>query len=221
MIENQNYSDQNKTKQNKSNIIKVIIGILIVVIITIIIAVVTKHKNSDYSQLEEIAAKKYFENGFISVNELYIKAGKSDVDEVQTMQVSLKKALDEYFATTSETTVSAETILSMMENPYGLRVDFNGLVVSGYRYSPVDETFTKEDGAYRNMAVTEGLIESRIYENDNKKIMVQRIEKTGDNTYKVTADIGADETIVEDKVEMIVKLNGEEIALESVNIFDK
>lgn len=213
--------NKNQKKDSNSNIIKIIIGIIVVGIVAIIITMISRTKSNNEGNLEKIAAKKYFENGFISVNELYIKAGNSDIDEVQTMQLSLKRALDSYFASSNERTVKAETILGMIENPYGYRIDLNGMLVSGYTYSPENDTFTVEEEANTRMAVIENTASAKINENDNKKIMVQNIEKTGDNTYKIIANIGFDKNSVNDKAEMIIKIDGEEIVLESAKILDK
>ena len=51
------------------------------------------------------------------------------------------------------------------------------------------------------MAVVESGFSAKLNENDNKKLFVKNIEKTGEDAYKVTADIGLDKNSVDDRNE--------------------
>jgi hypothetical protein len=178
----------NKKKEEKSKIVLGVSIIAIIAIIIIIIVAIVLLKNGT-SSLESLAAKKYFEESFLDVNQLYMMAGKSDVDEVQYMQFQLKKALDSYFETSSETTVDANVIMGLINNPYNYNVDFNGLLASGYEYSQVDNSFTKVDGAYSDLAVIEDNTNLTVENYNDQTIEVEKIKKTGKDTYKIYANL--------------------------------
>ena len=210
-----------KSKQAKINTKPIILcGIIALVIVIIAIVLIIKSRGTDVSELEEIATKKYFEEGFIDVSELYMQAGASEIDEVQYIQAQTKQALDEYFATTTETTVDADAIKGTIENPYNYTIDFNGIIVSGYEYSQENNTFTKVDGANSNMENIEANVNMITTNYDSQKIVVEKIEKTEDNKYKVYANLveenGTGEAIAQ--AEITVRIENNEIVLDGCTI---
>lgn len=223
MIKDNKTNNKKLTKTGATRLI--IIAVFVALIITIIVQGI-KLKNAKGDELQEIATKKYFESGFVSVSELYMKAGKADVDEVQFMQAALKSALDQWFATNGGETVEGSQIMGMISNPYNFNVDFNGLLVSGYEYSLENDTFRKVDGANSNLGNIEANTNMTISNYDGQKIMVNDIKKTGKNTYKLFANIvrdsgqPGDEANIEAKSEINVKIENNEIVLESAEISD-
>lgn len=223
MIKDNKTNNKKLTKTGAMRLI--IIAVFVALIITIIVQGI-KLKNIKGDELQEIATKKYFERGFVSVSELYMKAGKANVDEVQFMQASLKSALDEWFSTNGGETVQGTQIMGMINNPYNFNIDFNGLLVSGYEYSLENDTFRKVEGANKNLENIEANTNMTMANYDEQKIMVQEIEKIDKNTYKLHANIVTDngqpdyDANVDAKAEITVKIEDNDIILESAEISD-
>ena len=212
--------ESKKVMNNKKARLFLVCGIVLILLVILIIVLVVKSNGKDISELEEIATKKYFEEGFVDVSELYRGAGVSDVDEVQYMQAQTKLALDNYFATSDEDTVDAGIIMNSIDNPYGYTIDFNGITVSGYEYSQENNTFTRVEGANSNLENIEANINMTTANYDGQKISVDKIEKVEDNKYKVYANLvegNEGETVVA-KAEMTVSIEDGEITLDECTI---
>lgn len=212
-------SKKKKKVMNKKNIRLIIAGIILILLIVLIVVLVIS-KEKDISKLEEIATKKYFEEGFIDVNELYMMSGESEIDEVQYIQAQTKRALDDYFENSGENTVDADVISGSINNPYDYTVDFNGILVSGYEYSPEDNTFTKVEGANIELENIEANTNMITENYSSQRISVEKIEKVEKDKYKVYADIveGDNDETVAAKAEMTVRIEDEEIVLDTCNI---
>lgn len=202
--------------------IVVIAIILVVVLIVVISKCFSKSNELKFDEFEKAAIYGYLENDFLDISKIYQVSGKSNYNELQVFQSKLKQALDSYFSTHSEKTVSTSTILGMVNSEYiPASVDFHGIVVSDYEYDPQTDSFVKSIGANANIAGIEADVNSVNY--SDKKASVQKIEKTSDNKYKVSFNvvnsiIGNDS--VEDTGEAIISVQDGKLVLDSCTLND-
>lgn len=211
-----------KNLDSQKLIIALIAIIIIVVVIFAIIKIFSKDKALEFNDFEKAAIYGYLENTVLDMQEVYQLSGTSQYNELQIFQANLKQALDSYFATSSDTSVSTSTILGMINsNSIPTSVDFHGIVVSDYEYNPETDSFEKAPGANANLAGIEADASSITY--SDKKASVQKIEETDDNKYKVSFNVVnsmIDDEVVEATGEAIISLQDGELILESCTIND-
>lgn len=211
-----------KNLNSKKLIITLISVIAIVVVIFSIVKLFSKDNSLEFNDFEKAAIYGYLENTILNMQEVYQVSGKSQYNELQIFQSSLKQALDSYFATSSENSVPTSTILGMVNsNNLPASVDFHGIVVSDYEYNPETDSFERAPGANANLAGIEADANSINYL--DKKASVQKIEETPEHKYKVSFNIVnsiiGDEAI-ESTGEAIIALQDGELILESCTLND-
>lgn len=214
-------------KSNKNvNIQKMIIVVIaILIVIAIVFAIVkgsSKEKALDFNDFEKAAIYGYLEDSLLDVQTIYQKSGASPYNELQIFQANLKQALDSYFATSTESSVSTSTILGMVNSSsIPASIDFHGIIVSDYEYNPETDSFEKAPGANANLAGIESDANSIDY--SDKKASVQKIEETDNGQYKVTFNIVnrmIDDATAEATGEAILSLQDGKLVLESCTIND-
>lgn len=214
-----------KTKKQEIDYKKIAIILLVVILVIILIAFIqNKIKNNKELKLDEFektAVYGYLEENVLDVFTLYQLSGKSEFDEIQIFQSKLKQALDQYFAGRTETSVKTDIILGMIDEKYVPEsVDFHGILVSDYEFSPENDTFIKSIGAYPGMSNIETDINGTDY--SNKKADIQKIEIQEKNKYKVTFNIidnmMLENSIIDSSGEAIVLFKEGNIKIESCNI---
>ena len=205
---------------------KLIAGLItIVLIIAIIFAIInafSKNKSMEFNDFEKAAIYGYLEDSILDMKEVYQISGKSQYNELQIFQANLKQALDSYFATSTDTSVSTSTILGMVNSSnLPSTVDFHGIVVSDYEYNPETDSFEKAPGANAGLSGIEADANSINY--SDKKASVQKIEETEDNKYIVSFNIVnsmIDNGNVEATGEATITLQDGKLVLESCTIND-
>ena len=140
---------------------------------------------------------------------------------MQVFQSKLKQALDSYFASNSSANeVSTSEAMSLVDARYvPSGVDFHGIIVSDYTYNPENDTFIKTPGANANIAGIEAEVNSIDY--SDKKAIVQNIEKTSDDKYKVIFNIVnsmIDNPTPEATGEVILSIKDDEFNIDSCTI---
>ena len=209
-----------KNLDSQKLIIALIGIIIIVVVICAIIKIFTKDKALEFNDFEKAAIYGYLENTVLDMQEVYQLSGTSQYNQLQIFQANLKQALDSYFATSSDTSVSTSTILGMINsNSIPTSVDFHGIVVSDYEYNPETDSFEKAPGANANLAGIEADASSITH--SDKKASVQKIEETEDHKYKVSFNVVnsmIDDGTPEATGEAIISLQDGDIILESCTI---
>ena len=209
-----------KWNPKKLAIFAVIMVILIVSIIRIAVYV-GNNRNLNFDTFERIAIYSYLEDDLLDVSTLYNLSGNSDYNEMQVFQSKLKQALDSYFASNSSANeVSTSEAMSLVDARYvPSGVDFHGIIVSDYTYNPENDTFIKTPAANANIAGIEAEVNSIDY--SDKKAVVQNIEKTSDDKYKVIFNIVnsmIDNPTTEATGEVILSIKDDELNIDSCTI---
>lgn len=211
-----------KNLNQKKLIVALIAIILIIAIIFAIINAFSKDNALEFNDFEKAAIYGYLEDNILDMQNVYQISGSSQYNELQIFQANLKQALDSYFATSTDTSVSTSTILGMVNSSnLPSTVDFHGIVVSDYEYNPETDSFEKVPGANAGLAGIEASANTINY--SDKKASVQKIEKTDDDKYKVSFNIVnsmIDNGNVESTGEAIILLQDGELVLESCTLND-
>lgn len=211
-----------KNLNQKKLIVALIAIILIIAIIFAIIKAFSKDNVLEFNNFEKAAIYGYLEDTILDMQNVYQISGSSQYNELQIFQANLKQALDSYFATSTDTSVSTSTILGMVNsNNMPASIDFHGIVVSDYEYNPETDSFEKAPGANAGLAGIEANANSINY--SDKKASVQKIEETDDNKYKVSFNIVnsmINDRNVEATGEAIITLQDGKLVLESCTLND-
>lgn len=182
-------------KTKETNLIKkraiIIASCTIIVVIVVAICITLFFGNSkklELSDFERIAVYNYLDD-YLSLDKLYLLAGKSNYDDLQFTQSKIKQILDEQYSANSEGTISTSTISSELERVYGISsdIDYHGILVSDYEFLPDEDAFKRVDGANSGMTSIENNVEMDA--NGNEKVSVSNIEKLSDSSYKVFFDV--------------------------------
>ena len=91
-------------------------------------------------------------------------------------------------------------------------VDFHGIVVSDYEYSPEEDAYIRKDGANRGVS----FIESDIVNNTNSNVTtkVKEIKELEKNKYTVYFDLVDNSSdYVSDSGEVVLSINEEDFSL--------
>lgn len=211
-------------KEKRRNKIIIIFLIIIVLVVIAGIYIISKRKvdhTLKYDDFEKTAIYGYLEDSVLDIYTIYQLSGKAEFNETQVFQARIKKALDTYFLDKKDTSVPTTTILEMIESKYIPKsVDFHGIIVSGYKFNPNENTFVKSEDSYANMQN----IETKINDMDyiNKKVCIQNIEREHNNSYKVKFNILKNNEIkdgfVENSGEAVLTLNDKSIVIDSCSL---
>lgn len=183
-------------KKYKLAIIIAIVLIILIISLILYFSQRQSEKELEFSDFEKLAIYNYLENDLLSVQTLYLKSN-SNMNNVETIQVQVQEALDNYFSQNSNTTsVSTSTILSILGSDYGIDtslVDFHGLVLSNYEYVPeTDEIIVNTNlGGQSNISLYNEYSNFR-----DQKLKIARITKLTDNEYKVYGNIVENDNIL-------------------------
>ena len=199
----------------------VVIMVILIVSVVLIAMYVSKNHTLNFDTFEKVAIYSYLEDDLLDVATLYNLSGNSDYNEMQVFQSKLKQALDSYFASNSSANeVSTSEAMSLVDARYvPSGVDFHGIIVSDYTYNPENDTFIKTPGANANIAGIEAEVNSIDY--SDKKAIVQNIEKTSDDKYKVIFNIVnsmIDNPTPEATGEVILSIKDDELNIDSCTI---
>ena len=202
-----------KEKLLKNKKFLIIGGIIVfaIIVLVVIVLVLNSSKTLKLSKFEEIAVYGYLED-YLSPQELYYISGESSLDELQYLQLQVKKAIDSYAQEYQTDTVPVSSITSALSKNKLLKdanVDFHGIVVSDYEYSPEEDAYIRKDGANRGVA----FIESDIVNDSNLNVStkVKEIKELEKNKFTVYFDLvdGSSDS-VSDSGEAVLSINEED-----------
>lgn len=194
---NENKTKNTTNKKNKNifsnqNVWWIIGGCALAIIVLIVIYVAILGSTKVPTKLDEfqkVAIYGYLED-YLSLDKLYLKAGKSNYDDLQYTQSKVKQILDSEYQRNPESTISTSVISAELSNLYDISsdtIDYHGILVSDYEFVPEEDAFKRVDGANRAMASIENVVE--LTGNSNEKISITGIEKLTENSYKVNFNV--------------------------------
>lgn len=210
----------NFVKKNKLFIIIVLVILVIAIFLIAFLSSKSGEKELNFSDFERVAIYNYFENDFLSVSDLYLKANTSNLNDVEILQVQVQNALDNYFSNNPDSTsISVSEINSILSADYNIDtslVDFHGLVLSNYEYNPeTDEIIVNADS---NVQANNSLY-NEFQNYDNQSLEITKITQLSDNQYKVYANI-LDNNSVISTAEVTLKLENDVFTIENCSITD-
>ena len=202
-----------KEKLLKNKKFLIIGGIIVfaIIVLVVIVLVLNSSKTLKLSKFEEIAVYVYLED-YLSPQELYYISGESSLDELQYLQLQVKKAIDSYAQEYQTDTVPVSSITSALSENKLLKdvnVDFHGIVVSNYEYSPEEDAYIRVEGANSGVAFIEGDIAND--SNLNVSTKVKEIKELEKNKFTVYFDLvdGSSDS-VSDSGEAVLSINNED-----------
>ena len=202
-----------KEKLLKNKKFLIIGGIIVfaIIVLVVIFLVLNSSKTLKLSKFEEIAVYGYLED-YLSPQELYYISGESSLDELQYLQLQVKKAIDSYAQEYQTDTVPVSSITSALsENKLlkNVNVDFHGIVVSDYEYSPEEDAYIRVEGANSGVAFIEADIAND--SNLNVSTKVKEIKELEKNKFTVYFDLvdGSSDS-VSDSGEAVLSINNED-----------
>ena len=207
----------------KKNKLFIIIALIILVIVICLIAFLSgksSEKELYFSNFERVAIYNYFENDFLNVRDLYLKANNSNLNDVEILQVQVQDALDNYFSNNPDSTsISVSEINSILSDYYNIDtslVDFHGLVLSNYEYNPETDEITVN--ANSNIQANNSLY-NEFQNYDNQSLEITQITQISDNQYKVYANILDNDSVIS-TAEVTLKLENDAFTIENCSIAD-
>lgn len=206
----------------KYKIVFITVALIIIIAICIIIFLSTRitEKELNLSDFEKIAIYNYLENDLLNMQTLYLKANNSDLNEIESLQVQVQDALDNYFSDNpNATSVSVSEINSILSSEYNIDtslVDFHGLVLSNYEYNPetdeivinADSTIQANDSLYNEFANLE-----------NQTLKITKITQISDKQYKVYGNILENDDVIS-SAEITLTLENDTLTIEDCSITD-
>lgn len=206
----------------KYKIVFITVALIIIIAICIIIFLSTRitEKELNLSDFEKIAIYNYLENDLLNMQTLYLKANNSDLNEIESLQVQVQDALDNYFSDNpNATSVSVSEINSILSSEYNMDtslVDFHGLVLSNYEYNPetdeivinADSTIQANDSLYNEFANLE-----------NQTLKITKITQISDKQYKVYGNILENDDVIS-SAEITLTLENDTLTIEDCSITD-
>lgn len=210
----------NFVKKNKLFIIIVLIILVVAIFLIAFLSSKSGEKELNFSDFERVAIYNYFENDFLSVSDLYLKANNSNLNDVEILQVQVQNALDNYFSNNPDSTsISVSEINSILSTDYNIDtslVDFHGLVLSNYEYNPeTDEIIVNADS---NVQANNSLY-NEFQNYDNQSLEITKITQLSDNQYKVYANILDNDSVIS-TAEVTLKLENDVFTIENCSITD-
>ena len=210
----------NFVKKNKLFIIIVLVILVIAIFLIAFLSSKSGEKELNFSDFERVAIYNYFENDFLSVSDLYLKANTSNLNDVEILQVQVQNALDNYFSNNPDSTsISVSEINSILSADYNIDtslVDFHGLVLSNYEYNPeTDEIIVNADS---NVQANNSLY-NEFQNYDNQSLEITKITQLSDNQYKVYANILDNDSVIS-TAEVTLKLENDVFTIENCSITD-
>ena len=202
-----------KEKLLKNKKFLIIGGIIVfaIIVLVVIVLVLNSSKTLKLSKFEEIAVYGYLED-YLSPQELYYISGESSLDELQYLQLQVKKAIDLYAQEYQTDTVPVSSITSALSENKLLKdvnVDFHGIVVSDYEYSPEEDAYIKKEGANSGVSFIEGDIANDSNLNVTTKVKeIKELEKNKFTVYFDLVDSSSDS--VSDSGEVVLSINEED-----------
>ena len=202
-----------KEKLLKNKKFLIIGGIIVfaIIVLVVIVLVLNSSKTLKLSKFEEIAVYVYLED-YLSPQELYYISGESSLDELQYLQLQVKKAIDSYAQEYQTDTVPVSSITSALSENKLLKdvnVDFHGIVVSNYEYSPEEDAYIRVEGANSGVAFIEGDIANDSNLNVSTKVKeIKELEKNKFTVYFDLVDSSSDS--VSDSGEVVLSINEED-----------
>ena len=210
----------NFVKKNKLFIIIVLIILVIAICLIAFLSGKSSEKELDFSDFERVAIYNYFENDFLNVSDLYLKANNSNLNDVEILQVQVQDALDNYFSNNPDSTsISVSEINSILSDDYNIDtslVDFHGLVLSNYEYNPETDEITVN--ANSNIQANNSLY-NEFQNYDNQSLEITQITQISDNQYKVYTNILDNDSVIS-TAEVILKLENDAFTIENCSISD-
>ena len=188
--------------------------LLAIILIVVMVLVLNSSKTLKLSKFEEIAVYGYLQD-YLTPEQLYYISGESDLDELQYLQLQVKKAIDSYVDENQTDTVPTSAIQgALAENKLikDANVDFHGIVVSDYEYSPEEDAYIRKEGANRGVS----FIESDIVNNSSSNVTtkVKEIKELEKNKFTVYFDLVDDlSDYVSDSGEVVLSINEEDSSL--------
>lgn len=166
----------------------ILIGSIVFVVIVITILCIFLLKSSsvlELSDFEKIAVYGYLED-YLSLDKLYLLSNKSSYDESQYLQSKVKQILDSHYEKSHDELIPTSIISDELSKNYGISadsLDYHGILVSDFEFSPQDNAFIRVEGA--NSGVSS--IENQVFMNENSdnKLSIQKIEKASKDSYIV------------------------------------
>ena len=210
----------NFVKKNKLFIIIVLVILVIAIFLIAFLSSKSREKELNFSDFVRVAIYNYFENDFLSVSDLYLKANTSNLNDVEILQVQVQNALDNYFSNNPDSTsISVSEINSILSADYNIDtslVDFHGLVLSNYEYNPeTDEIIVNADS---NVQANNSLY-NEFQNYDNQSLEITKITQLSDNQYKVYANILDNDSVIS-TAEVTLKLENDVFTIENCSITD-
>ena len=200
-----------KLLENKKFLIIGGIIVFAIIVLVVIFLVLNSSKTLKLSKFEEIAVYGYLED-YLSPQELYYISGESSLDELQYLQLQVKKAIDSYAQEYQTDTVPVSSITSALSENKLLKdvnVDFHGIVVSNYEYSPEEDAYIRVEGANSGVAFIEGDIANDSNLNVTTKVKeIKELEKNKFTVYFDLVDSSSDS--VSDSGEVVLSINEED-----------
>lgn len=210
----------NFVKKNKLFIIIVLIILVIAICLIAFLSGKSSEKELDFSDFERVAIYNYFENDFLNVSDLYLKANNSNLNDVEILQVQVQDALDNYFSNNPDSTsISVSEINSILSDDYNIDtslVDFHGLVLSNYEYNPETDEITVN--ANSNIQANNSLY-NEFQNYDNQSLEITQITQISDNQYKVYTNILDNDSVIS-TAEVTLKLENDAFTIENCSISD-
>lgn len=210
----------------KYKIAIIIVSIVIIAIIaTIIIISINKKSEKDLklSDFQRICIYNYLENNILDIQTLNLKSNNEGLNNVETIQVQVQSALNEYFTEHPDLqTVSVDEVYSILSNKYKIdtsMVDFHGLVLENYDFHPETNEIVKNS----NQEFTPDYQLYNQFDKENlsaQKLKITKLTKLNDNEYKVYANITENENLIS-TTEVILNIENDELNIKSCSIYDK
>ena len=156
----------------------ILIGSIVFVVIVITILCIFLLKSSsvlELSDFEKIAVYGYLED-YLSLDKLYLLSNKSSYDESQYLQSKVKQILDSHYEKSHDELIPTSIISDELSKNYGISadsLDYHGILVSDFEFSPQDNAFIRVEGA--NSGVSS--IENQVFMNENSdnKLSIKKI----------------------------------------------
>lgn len=205
-------------KKNKLFIIIALVILVIAICLIVFLSSKSSEKELELSDFERVAIYSYFEDDFLDLRDLYLKANNSNLNDVEILQVQVQTALDNYFSNNPDSTsISVSEINSILSTDYNINtslVDFHGLVLSNYEYNP--ETDEIVVNANSNVQANTSIY-NEFQNYDNQSLKVTKITQISDGQYKIYANILDGDNVIS-TAEVTLKLENDAFSIESCSI---
>lgn len=181
---------EEKNFSKKSLLIYSVIALAVVLAIILFASTGSnKSMNLDLTDFEKIAVYGYLED-YLSLDKLYLLAGKSSYDDLHYTRSKIKSILDEQYNSNPDSTIPVSIINSELNDKYSIdsnNIDYHGILVSDYEYMPDQNAFRRVEGANKNMGSLENEVDT--VSNSNYELSITNINQVSDNSFVVNFDV--------------------------------